>query len=72
MIVCLKKKVVRRKLARKSLSQNWLALRTGISSGYMSQVMNGSRHPSPKLRQRLLDIFPECQFDDLFLIRETE
>ena len=72
MIVKLKAKVVRRKLARKSLSQNWLALRAGVTSGYMSQVMNGSRHPSPKLRQRLLDIFPECQFYDLFLIKEAK
>lgn len=69
MKVCLRTKFVRRKLGRKCLSQNWLALRAGVSSGYMSQVMNGSRHPSPKLRQRLLDIFPECQFDDLFIIK---
>lgn len=72
MIVGLKAKVVRKKLARKSLSQNWLAMRAGVSSGYMSQVMNGSRNPSPKFRQRLLDVFPECQFDDLFIIKENE
>jgi hypothetical protein len=51
------------------MSQNWLALKIGVSSGYMSQLMDGSRHPSPAVRQKFLDVFPECVFDDLFQIR---
>lgn len=51
------------------MSQNWLAARAGVTSGYMSQLMDGSRCPSPKLRQQLMDIFPECTFDDLFRIK---
>jgi predicted transcriptional regulator len=71
MKVNLKTKFIRKKLIRKNLSQNWLASRAGITSGYMSQLMDGSRYPSPKLRQRLMDVFPECEFDELFLIREN-
>jgi len=72
MKVYLKNKYVEKRLIKKNMSQNWLASRAGVSSGYMSQLMDGSRHPSPKLRQRLMDIFPECEFDDLFLIKENE
>ena len=70
MKVNLKTKFIRRKLIKKNMSQNWLALRIGVSSGYMSQLMDGSRHPSPNVRQKFLDVFPECNFDDLFLIKE--
>jgi len=66
----LKSRFIRKKLIRKNMSQNWLALRIGVSSGYMSQLMDGSRHPSPAVRQKFLDTFPECDFDDLFKIRE--
>ena len=70
MQVQVKTKIVRKKLIRKNMSQNWLAIKIGVSSGYMSQLMDGSRHPSPDVRRRFLDVFPECSFDDLFVIRE--
>lgn len=70
MKVFIKTKFVRQKLFRKNMSQNSLASRAGVTSGYMSQLMDGSRRPSPKLRQRLMDVFPDCTFDDLFLIKE--
>ena len=54
------------------MSQNWLAMKIGVSSGYMSQLMDGSRHPSPDVRRRLLDLFPECDFDDLFVIKNEK
>lgn len=55
-------------LTRKNLSQNWLAKRLNISSGYMSQLLTGQRTPSPSLRARILEHFPESKFDDLFEI----
>ncbi len=55
-------------LTRKNLSQNWLAKKLNISSGYMSQLLTGQRTPSPNLRARILDHFPESKFDDLFEI----
>lgn len=72
MKVLLKANNIRKRLIRKNQSQNWLAYRMDISSGYMSQLMDGSRHPSGKLRQRLMDIFSECEFGDLFLIKEDK
>ena len=70
MKVILKAKFIRRTLIRKNMSQNVFAQRAGVSSGYMSQLMDGSRHPSPDLRKRLMDVFPEYGFDELFKIED--
>jgi putative transcriptional regulator len=64
--VKLKKEVVRLALARKNLTQNELARRLGISSGYMSQIMTGYRHPSAAVRRLILRHLRGCSFDDLF------
>ena len=71
MKVYLKTNVIQKKLFRKNKSQNWLAEQFGISSGYMSQLMDGSRNPSPVLRVRILKVFRGHEFDDLFVIREN-
>lgn len=47
-----------------------LAIRIGISSGYISQLMRGTRHASPEVRQKLLEMFTPLTFDDLFTIEE--
>ncbi len=53
-------------LAKKNLSQNWLAGRIGISSGYMAQLLNKTRNPSPKVRKKFLKHFAGWEFNDLF------
>jgi len=65
----LKSKSLEKILIRKNKSQNWFAHRIEVSSGYMSQLMNGSRHPSPKVRERIMNHLPEQSFDDLFSIK---
>jgi len=72
MKVKLNSETIRRILARKNKSQNWLADRIGTSSGYMSQLMNGSRHPSPKMREVILKNLKDYEFDDLFFLPEEE
>ena len=69
MKVQLKAKAIRQILARKNMSQNWLAQRIGTSSGYMSQLMAGRRHPSPQMRQKILGILQGYEFDDLFTLQ---
>lgn len=69
MIVDLKRNEIGKKLARKNLSHNWFAEKLGISSGYMSQLMCGVRHPSPKLRKAIMD-YLGCEFDDVFKLRD--
>ena len=41
-------------IARKNLSQNAIALKAGMSSGYFSQLMRRVRYPSPLARQKIL------------------
>ncbi len=53
-------------LEERDISQNDLARVVGISSGYLSQLMSGSAHPSPEVRQRLLRVLGTTDFDDLF------
>ena len=67
--VQLRSMVIRERLIRKCKSQNWLAERLDVSTGYVSQLMDGSRNPSPIVRQKFLDAFPDCEFDDLFVIK---
>ena len=58
-------------IAKRNMSQNMLAIRAGISSGYISQLMCGARYPSPKVRQKILDVLG-MDFDDVFLIERDE
>ena len=56
---------VREILLRRSISQNYLAGRLKISSGYCSQLLSGTRTPSPRLRVKLMKELKE-DFDALF------
>lgn len=65
----LKREIVEVYLLRRNLSQNWLARRLDISSGYISQLLTGRRSPSPRLRARIMEYFKDHDFDDLFEIQ---
>jgi len=68
MKVELKANQIKKILAEKNLSQNWLAYRIKTSTGYMSQLMGGSRNPSPVMRQKIQRVLKGYTFDDLFQI----
>lgn len=72
MKVNLRNETIKRILLRKNKTQNWLAHRLEISTGYMSQLMEGTRNPSPKLREKIMNYLPDCRFDDLFEIKELD
>lgn len=65
----LKNRVLQKILIRKNKSQSWFAHRIEVSTGYMSQLMDGSRCPSPMVREKIMNTLPEYSFDDLFTIR---
>ena len=48
-----------------NLSQNELARRCEISSGYMSQLLTGARFAGPAVRTRIATNL-KLEFDDLF------
>jgi len=59
-------------LTRRNLAQNELARTLGITSGYMAQLISGSRSPSPKLRRTMLEVLSPLTFDDLFIVSARE
>ncbi|MBM3143334.1 MAG: helix-turn-helix domain-containing protein [Chloroflexi bacterium] len=63
---------VLRAIARRNMSQNMLAIRAGTSSGYISQIMCGTRNPSPRMRERILTVLAPLTFDDIFIIEESD
>jgi len=58
-------------VARQNLCQTEMAEKLGISKSYMSQVLSGTRSPSPRLRRRMLDVLSPLTFDDLFVVEES-
>lgn len=59
------KPTVRTAVARMNVSQNRLARRCGVTSGFMSQLLSGQRNAGPAVRARLLEQLG-LNFDDLF------
>ena len=62
-------------LNRLNMSQNELARLAGISSGYLSQLMTGTRCPSAEVRRKLMEVRRKLMevlrvayFDDLFIL----
>lgn len=63
--VKLKRETAWEYLNRKNIAQNELARRADISTGYLSQLIGGTRSPSPELRETLQDLLG-VDFEDLF------
>lgn len=72
MKVKINRPAMKKVLVRRNVSQNMLASRIGISGGYFSQMMCGTRYPSGRVRQRILAALAPVTFDDLFIIEEGQ
>jgi transcriptional regulator with XRE-family HTH domain len=57
---------VKRHIARLNLSQNELARKLGLTSGFMSQLLNGKRFAGAETRRRIMEALPQASFDELF------
>lgn len=66
--VRLKPEALWEQIRRRNLSQNELADRAGISSGYLSQLISGRKSPSPEVRRRLQTALNITHFDELFVL----
>jgi transcriptional regulator with XRE-family HTH domain len=70
--VKLNQTAVLRAIARRNMSQNMMAITLGTSSGYLSQIMRGTRTLSPQMRAKLQNFLSPLTFDDIFIIEESE
>lgn len=68
--VSLNQKNLERAITRRNLSEKKLAHDLEVSRCYLSRIICGEVKPSAAMRQRLLDFFKDCTFDDLFIIDE--
>jgi len=59
-------------LTTRNISQNVAARRLGVTPQYLSQLLAGQRHPSPKTRERILKTFRGFSWDKLFTIEEIK
>jgi len=66
--VCVKDMALYDFMMKNNLSQKELAQKLGITQGYTSQLICGTRHPSPGLRRRMLQVLTPLTFDDLFSV----
>ena len=60
------------RLALLNRSQNWLAQEIGISSGYISMLVNAGRTPSGRIRRRMLRALGFDDFDQLFTMEDRD
>ena len=70
--VRLRQRSVWDRLDQLNMSQNELARTVGITSGYLSQLMSGSRCPSAEMRRHLQDVLGFDSFDDLFILEVVQ
>ena len=49
------------------ITQKELARRSGISAGYLSQLMSGERSPSARTQRRLQEALDVADWDRLFI-----
>ena len=61
-----------RLLDERDISQNELARLCGLSSGYMSQLVSGTRSPSAQVRRRIQQALGITDFDELFIIERVD
>lgn len=60
------------RLNRLNKTQNELASMVGITSGYLSQLMTGTRSPSVEVRKNLQEVLQVTSFEDLFIVEVVE
>lgn len=60
-----------KQLIRCNMAQKELARRAKISSGYLSQLISGTRFPSARVMKRLQKALGVTQFEDLFVLERT-
>ena len=55
-----------------NMSQNELAARAGLTSGYISLLVGGKRRPSPDARRRLMETLGVTDFHALFIVEGSD
>ena len=55
-------------ITRRNMSQNELARKAEISSGYLSQLISGRKYPSAEVRRKLQAALEVERFEEIFVM----
>ena len=70
--VMLRSEVAKALLRQLNMSRNEMAELCGLTTGYMSQLFNWERSPSPSARRRIQHILGVDDFDALFVVVKVD
>lgn len=58
---------IRTQLMKMNREKDWLAGRLKTTKQYLWQMLDGMRCPSPEMRKRIQKVFPDVEWDTLFI-----
>ena len=71
MTVLINSKALKKTMFLKGLNLSDLAIKTKVSTTYLSQIINGKKIPSPKLAKKIANVL-DLNIEDLFEFEEQE
>ena len=71
MTVLINSNALKKTLFLKGLNLSDLAIKTKVSTTYLSQIINGKKIPSPKLAKKIANVL-DLNIEDLFEFEEQE
>ena len=71
MTVSINSNALKKAMFLKGLNLSDLAIKTKVSTTYLSQIINGKKIPSPKLAKKIANVL-DLNIEDLFEFEEQE
>ncbi|EJE01062.1 DNA-binding protein [Staphylococcus epidermidis FS1] len=71
MTVLINSNALKKTMFLKGLNLSDLAIKTKVSTTYLSQIINGKKLPSPKLAKKIANVL-DLNIEDLFEFEEQE
>ncbi|BFL67359.1 helix-turn-helix transcriptional regulator [Staphylococcus epidermidis] len=71
MTVLINSNALKKAMFLKGLNLSDLAIKTKVSTTYLSQIINGKKIPSPKLAKKIANVL-DLNIEDLFEFEEQE
>ncbi|EJE24178.1 MULTISPECIES: helix-turn-helix transcriptional regulator [Staphylococcus] len=71
MTVLINSNALKKTMFLKGLNLSDLAIKTKVSTTYLSQIINGKKIPSPKLAKKIANVL-DLNIEDLFEFEEQE
>lgn len=67
--VTVRKEVLEKKLIIMNKTLGWLSRQMDTDQSYLTKILKGDRHPSPLIRQKMMDALEIKKWNELFVIK---